>query len=216
MALTEVGEARELLQVSRVGVARVAFIGSAGYQNAAGTPEESSFHPLIASDETVNVKRYDIPEMRLFGRGKSIEGYNGVRVTDTSSHTLINSSESHPVYTVCVDVKDGACSNATRFLTVRSDGDAKYFEKVVNGFPSDRRTGIPRGQELLDLRQRTAKGLLIARFTKAALEQVHGIPHIPTDMLDEAEEQLTAIVPLEELVAGTQYAVFVPRVLAAR
>jgi hypothetical protein len=216
MRVNELSRARGLLDLSRAGVSRVAFIGSAGYQNSAGTPEEFSFHPQTAPDETVRVKRYDISEMRLVGGGQNIEGYSGLRVTDTSSHTLDNPTKPHQVYTVDVDVKDGHNCGATRLITVRSNGDAQFYEKIVNGVPSGRQPEMSREQELFDLRQRTARGLLIARFTKAALEQVHDIPHIPTDLLDEAEEKLKAIVPYEELVAGTEYAVFIPRVFATR
>jgi hypothetical protein len=213
MRLTEIAGAKKLLQQSRVAIAEVAYQGAVKYQDTTPPDRRNRGHflpnPRIAPYTIAHTADFEKPVYDAH----HLESYPTIRVTQTSSsmidHPWREPSVTHNI-SVVFRLEEGKNSGGLdSHAQINTNGDAKTF-LPVNGIPQRRRKGATHDERLMDLRERTASGLLIARFAAATLKDVYGIS-VSTKPLDVVEERLTRSMPLAEITLQPGVEALIPQ-----
>jgi hypothetical protein len=146
---------------------------------------------------------------------KRLERYNDITISHSYGTRVIfqgvepQKIEGMTVMFTAPDAEHSTESNA--HVSMSTIGDARYNDRIVNEVPSRRKKVDDPEQILLNIRARTAEGLIIARFIVDSLDQAHGVTGVPIKRLDTVERRLADKFTVSEVVLEPGVAVLLPQ-----
>jgi hypothetical protein len=150
----------------------------------------------------------------LLSESKRLERYNDITISHSYGTRIIfqgkepQKIEGMTVMFTAPDAESTTESNA--HVSLSTIGDAYYKDRIVNEIPSRRKKSDDPEQVLLNMRARTAEGLIIARFIVDSLDQAHGVTGVPTKRLDTVERRLADKFSVREVALEPGIAALLP------